>query len=438
MTNILATVGPVSEKNLVFFGKKTSFVRFNLSHNTISWHKKNIRKLKKLYPNKLILVDIPGIKPRTLNKIPIYIKKGEKVSFSNKTAKENTIKLSNPLPKIKKNSKNFFLSDGMFEFKSLEINRNVITGVSQQNFTLKPKKGLNIPFSTYDDIKQEKLYLKYIKTVLKLNVDCVGLSFVQSSKIIKKLKKKYPNLIYISKIENFHGYLNREEIIKHSDAVMIDRGDLAAEIGLPQLSSYSNDIIQDSKRNGKPIIIATENLNSLMHESIPSKSDIVNLDYYLNKEVDYIMLSDETTTSKNWKNTLSWLNLYLKSKNKILKKNSVLDLANIIKSIKNETLVVFSKKGHFYEKISNISFSKLIIFTENKRLEKVLRMKKNIYPIHIKFPKDYLYNFLFENLKRNKNLIFKNNKFAYLINVIFPRKNSRANNLSIINKIDFK
>ena len=65
-------------------------------------------------------------------------------------------------------------------------------------------------------------------------------------------------------------------------------------------------------------------------------------------------------------------------------------------------------------------------------------MKKNIYPIYTRFPKNYIYDFLYKNLKKNKNLIFKNNKFVYLINVIFPRKNSRANNLSIINKIDVK
>ena len=102
MTNILATVGPVSEKNLVFFGKKTNLIRFNLSHNTISWHKKNIKKLKKLYPDKLILVDIPGIKPRTLNKIPIYIKKGEKISFSNKNKKKKHNRAFKSFTKYKK------------------------------------------------------------------------------------------------------------------------------------------------------------------------------------------------------------------------------------------------------------------------------------------------------------------------------------------------
>ena len=68
--------------------------------------------------------------------------------------------------------------------------------------------------------------------------------------------------MFISKIENSKGYENRKEIIKESDAIMIDRGDLAAEVGNEKLTNYVENIITDSKLLGKPVIIATENLNS--------------------------------------------------------------------------------------------------------------------------------------------------------------------------------
>ena len=95
---------------------------------------------------------------------------------------------------------------------------------------------------------------------------------------------------------------------------MIDRGDLAAEVGNEELTEYVENIIKDCKLFGKPIIIATENLNSLIESLRPSKSDILNLDYYISKKVDFIMLSDETATSRNWKNTINWLYRYLNSK----------------------------------------------------------------------------------------------------------------------------
>ena len=84
MTKILSTVGPVSEgKNLDYLVKRSDLIRLNMSHNSLSWHKKNINQIKKIDPNKLILVDIPGIKPRTLNDNSVKINKGQLVKFGN-------------------------------------------------------------------------------------------------------------------------------------------------------------------------------------------------------------------------------------------------------------------------------------------------------------------------------------------------------------------
>ena len=323
MTKILSTIGPASEgKKLKYFIDNSDLVRLNMSHNSLTWHKKNIKEIKKTNPNMLILVDIPGIKPRTTNKKTISIKKGQEVKFSYRkfTNSNKIIPLSNPLPKIKKKSKIFYLSDGSYEFKNLKFKNQILSGIACQSFDLKPYKGLNIPFSIYNDIIQEKLYFSFIKKIYKLNIDCIGISFIQNPKILLKIKKQYPKFILISKIENYLGYQNRKEIINNSDAVMIDRGDLAAEVGVLKLSEFSDNIIYDTKKMGKSVIIATENLNSLIFNTVPTKSDIVNIEYYIQKKIDYIMLSDETATSNNSKNTIKWLRNYIKNKqNKIIK-----------------------------------------------------------------------------------------------------------------------
>lgn len=438
MTKILATIGPVSEgKNLKYIVEKSEFIRLNLSHNSIAWHNKNINKIKKIDQNKLILVDIPGIKPRTLNSKNLKIKKGETVKFGKDKSTKNIIGLSNAIPKIKDKIKYFSLSDGSYQFKFISFKKNILTGVSTHNFTLGPKKGLNVPFSIYNNLLQEKKYISFLKKIKNLKFDCVGLSFIQNAKIIHLLKKKYPEKLFISKIENYLGFKNRKEIIIHSDAIMIDRGDLAAEVGISNLYEYVEKIIDDAKMYGKPVIIATENLNSLLSENAPSKSDVTNIDYYISRKVDYLMLSDETATSKNWKNIISWFSEYLKNKKTKVKSLKKLSIEEIIKNLKDQTLVIFSKKGYFYEKISALKIKNLIIFTENKRLRKKLQLHENCNSIYAKFPKKYLYKFLFENIKKNKQIVFKDNKFAYLVNVIFPRKKSRANSISIIEKDDF-
>ena len=263
------------------------------------------------------------------------------------------------------------------------------------------------------------------------------MSFVQSSKIIKTLKKQNKSKIFISKIENYLGYKNRKEIIDESDAIMIDRGDLAAEIGNEKLTEFSSNIIDDCKKKGKPIIIATENLNSLITNLTPSKSDILNLDYFISKKVDYIMLSDETATSKNWRNTLRWLRYYLNLKIKKKVSNKLTDISDILNKLTDHVLVIFSKKGFFYHKFSADDYANLFLFTENKNLSRIANLKVNVDSFYVKFPKKNIDKFLYNNIKKIKKKIFRNTDKALIINVSFPRKNSRANTMTFVTKKDF-
>ena len=109
----------------------------------------------------------------------------------------------------------------------------------------------------------------------------------------------------------------------------------------------------------------------------------------------------------------------------------------MISNIKNETVILFSKKGHFYEKLNFKNLNNLVLFTENRNLIKKIQLKYNSVAYYAKFPKKFLYDFLYKNLKKYQSSIFKFNNKAYLINVVFPRKNSRANSLSIVEKKDF-
>ena len=298
---ILTTIGPVSNSLVAIkkLGKFTNTFRLNGSHNSIEWHSATIKKIKKINKNNQILFDIPGVKPRTANQKEISIRKNQLVYFyyKRKTFDKLSIPLTHPLPNFK-NINNFTLSDGNFLFKLISRGKDFILAKSQQNFILE-KKGLNIPNSIYDDKRQLKLSLKFLKSVKKLNIDLIGLSFIQNDKILKILRKKYPNYLFVSKIENSEGLKNAESICELSDVVMIDRGDLGAEIGNDKLFESINKIALIAKK-GKPIIIATENLDSMINNKLPSKNDVVSLSYYHSVGIENIMLSDETATSKTF------------------------------------------------------------------------------------------------------------------------------------------
>jgi pyruvate kinase len=448
---ILPTIGPISEKNsdIEKILKITDIVRINGSHNILNWHIKISKKIKKIDINARILLDIPGVKPRTQNKKDINIKKNQNINliFDNKLKSKNNylcIKCSNKLPKISKKPNFFSLDDGKYLFKIIEIKNSYIVAKSLENFILKPMKGINIPLGVYDDNFQNKQYNKFLYKSKNIKFDAIGLSYVQSGKIIQKIKKKFPEKLIISKIENLEGLKNYKEIIKHSDGIMIDRGDLSAEIGDENLYLSIVKISDETKKNGKPLIIATENLISMNTRLKPTKSEIMSLGLAQQLDVDIIMLSDETAILKNWNTILKWLENYLKKtilsvKKKIAYQHKTNIFWNLVDKLPDIPFVIFSKKGFALNNITKFrQNTKLIIFSDNDKTIALGAFRKNTICYKVdKFDKKNFSNFIKKTIKKYRSVIFKESKIASLIYIVYPEKNSRANTISILSKKEF-
>ena len=448
---ILPTIGPTSEKNtdIEKILKITDIVRINGSHNVLNWHVNISKKIKKIDLNARILLDIPGVKPRTQNKKEINIKKNQKINFifknKSKIASKNlSIICSNKLPKIVKKPNFISLDDGKYLFKILKITKDYISAKSLENFTLKPKKGINIPLGIYDDNFQNKQYNMFLSKSKYIKYDAIGLSYVQSGKIIQEIKKKYPEKLIISKIENLEGLKNHKDIIKYSDGIMIDRGDLSAEIGDENLYLSIVKIADETKKNGKPLIIATENLISMNTRLKPTKSEIMSLGLAQQLDVDIIMLSDETAIMKNWNSILTWLQNYLKKtmlpvKENITPQNKKNIFWNLVDKLPDIPVVIFSKKGFALNNI--IKFrqnAKLIIFSDNDKTIALGAFRKNAICYKVdKFNKINFSHFIKKTINKYRKIIFKESKIASLIHIAYPEKNSRANTISILSKKEF-
>lgn len=451
MSNILCTIGPISQNfnNLKKILNHSKFVRLNGAHNTIKWHKKTSNLIKKINPSCKILIDLPGIKPRTANSENIKIKKNQIIKFhylNNSLNRKNSflnIPITKPLPKFGK-VKYFTVADGRYNFKYISHRKNFITGKSLNEFTLLPKKGLNIPGSVYSEKLQEKVYLNFLKKISKLKIDAIGLSYVQNSKIIKIVKKK-TNKIIVSKVENTLGCNNAEDISKNSDIIMIDRGDLSAEIGANNLYKETIKISKFTKKNGKLLIMATENLESMIYNSAPSKSEIISLSFSKSLNADYLMLSDETATSKKFLSTLKWFKNFneIEHKDSNFKKNKINkdeDIFNSLSKIdeKSSRIVIFTRKGYVIEKILNINPGfKLFIFTDSQKVYDLSLLRYNVSVIKTSKFKRIMDNFIYKQMDKHKKDIFHGNDSIFLIYAAFARKNSRANTLSALNRKDF-
>jgi pyruvate kinase len=134
------------------------------------------------------------------------------------------------------------------------------------------------------------------------NVDYVAMSFVGSDKDILELRehmRKLGKIIpIIAKIERKVAIDNIDEIIKNADAIMIARGDLGNEIPLEQIPFVEKDIIQKCKDSGRPVIVATQMMESMVENPLPTRAEVTDIAYAILNGADAVMLSEESATGK--------------------------------------------------------------------------------------------------------------------------------------------
>lgn len=450
MINTLVTIGPPSlnDVDIKYFSEKTDLFRLNGSHSDLEWHKKAVLEIRRFSPDAFILMDIPGVKPRTNNSEVIQIEKGQEISFGLEAGMECDlhINLTKNIPKVEMAPPTFSLNDGQFLFDTTKSGDGFIVGRSRDSFKLLPKKGINLPESVYDEDQQFEIYKDFIKKIDGLEINGLGLSFVQTGELVRKLKGIVPDLVLISKIENSEGLRNCIEISNMSDAIMIDRGDLVAEIGFKNLFRGIETISLATKSSGRPLIMATENLESMIDRELPSKSEVMSLAHSASLGVDCIMLSEETALSSNAKAIVTWLTDFLdqpfdlKIKDllnpTIGKYSQIWDALTIFEHM---PILIMSKSGYaVFDYFSRIPNGSLTLVTQNKKIMMVSKLFQNPITIINAEVKDNIpIEALMDTIRLNKSKVFKNSKQIVAVYVSKYVNIPRANCLTILNWGDF-
>ena len=451
MIKTMVTIGPNSnsKSDIVKFNTHTNLFRLNGSHSSIEWHAESISLIRSVSPDALILLDIPGIKPRTSNDQPIKINKGEVITFTspNLPRPDKCIELTKPLPIYSKNLKNFSLNDGQYIFDVTDTGNGMVSGRSRENFTLHAKKGINIPGSVYDENTQFEIYNAFISEIQHLEVDALGLSFVQTGALVEKIKQRVPSLLMISKIENSEGLKNCKEIAAASDAVMIDRGDLVAEIGYDKLFVSIEEIAEVTKAHGKPLVMATENLESMVRRQMPSKSEVISLAHSAQIGVDCFMLSEETAISENKHITVSWLTNFLTS-SAVSKRNypkistgpsQAVSIWNALEVNLSTPVVIMSKSGRAISKfLSNFDKADVFVVSNNIKVIKLCQLYSNrITTIITEIDTASTVEILWNSIDKNADLIFKSSNEVLAIYVSKYVKSPKVNTITLFSRNDF-
>lgn len=326
-TKIICTIGPVSEREPMisaFIKNGMNNARLNFSHGTHASHKKVIKNIRAAaIKNKKIIgiiADLQGPKIRVGDLGPngVFLKNGENVVFT--TGKITGKKLPVTYPALHRDIKageRLLLDDGLLELKAEHVRGRDIFCKVINGGKLTSHKGINLPDSKIRLSSLTKKDKEDLAFAMGEGVDFVAISFVRTAADIKelaglinqnarKLKTKKPRIIV--KIEKGEALENFVGILSVSDAVMVARGDLAVETPAEDVPLRQKEIIALCRQAGKPVIVATQMLDSMIRNPRPTRAEVSDVANAVMDNADAVMLSGESAGGKYPKEAVSMMN----------------------------------------------------------------------------------------------------------------------------------
>lgn len=313
-TKIVCTLGPAtnSAKKVVELIKSgMNIVRLNFSHGTHEDHKELIHIIRKvaseLKSPLAILQDLQGPKLRVgkMENGSIELKEGNAIKIITSEVLGNERIISTTYKNLAKDLKpgdNILLDDGLIKLQVSETGEKSVTCKIIEGGILSDHKGMNLPGVA---ISQPSLTEKDHKDLLfgiNNDVDFIAISFVRSPEDVIQVKKIIADhkkeIMVISKLEKPEAIQHLDKIMEITDGVMIARGDLGVEVPLEKVPSLQKQIILAAIRLGKPVITATQMLESMRQFSRPTRAEVSDVANAIYDGTDAVMLSAETATGK--------------------------------------------------------------------------------------------------------------------------------------------
>lgn len=313
-TKVIATVGPAintKEKLLEMVQAGTDVFRLNFSHGSHDEHKKVIQYIRELNKehnlNICILQDLQGPKIR-LGEVASdqeFLKPGKKVSITTEPIKSTAKRISTTYKALVNDVRpddQILIDDGKIELKVLEAKDKEVVAEVVYGGQLKSKKGINLPSTAISSPSLTEKDTADLMFGLEQGVDWIALSFVRSpidvlllKHIIKQQGKETK---VIAKIEKPEAIAQIDVIIEATDAVMVARGDLGVEVKIEEVPLIQKLIAQKCRLVGKPVIIATQMLESMIDNPRPTRAETNDIANAVMDGADTLMLSGETAVGK--------------------------------------------------------------------------------------------------------------------------------------------
>ncbi len=310
-TKIVCTIGPACKDEAVMeamLKNGMNVARFNFSHGTHEYHEELMEKFRRVRDHlrlpAAVLLDTKGpeIRLRDFEDGKITLKKGDIFTLTTEDILGNHERASinhADLPRQLYEGIRLLFDDGRLAMRVLSATENEVVCRVEMGGPLSNRKSINIP-----NFHIEMPYLSEQDEAdlifgIEHNVDFVAASFVRCKEDVIDLRKFLDyhgghDIKIISKIENIEGINNFDDILKHSDGIMVARGDMGVEVEFERLPGIQKRFIRECYRSGKMVITATQMLESMIHASTPTRAEITDVANAVFDGTSAVMLSGET------------------------------------------------------------------------------------------------------------------------------------------------
>tara|TARA_R110002096_G_scaffold4501_44_gene21356 strand:+ start:888 stop:2321 length:1434 start_codon:yes stop_codon:yes gene_type:complete len=312
-TKIVATLGPSTDSPEILekiIAEGVDLVRLNMAHATPEWTLDRVTRIreasKRVGRQVAVMMDVKGPEIRTGPvEEPIPLNPGDRITFYTRgaTPPSNGLGVDVNYPRFPDDvelGKVVLVDSGLIRLKPISKDQEhvlfevIVGGMlgSRRHINL-PGVKVNLPALTEKDEVD-------LKAGIEAGIDFVALSFVREGADIRELREflqqNGSRARIVAKIEDQTGVRNLTDIVKESDGIMVARGDLGIEIDYHRLPIVQREIVKQCRVEGKPVIIATHLLESMIDSPVPTRAEISDVSNAIREQADAVMLSGETTT----------------------------------------------------------------------------------------------------------------------------------------------
>jgi len=282
-------------------------LRLNLSHGTLKEHRDRFQRIRKHLPDRPILMDLEGPRVRIGEmETAAILNDGDHIILTTEEIKGDAARVSislKTLPRAIDEGQSIFINDGIVELRVDKIKNNEIFCTVVSGGEISSNKGVNVPGVDLGIDVPTAQDIEHLKVIAELEPDFVAASAVKRASEVEKmstlLRDEGIEIPMISKIEHKMAIDNFDAILDVSYGIMVARGDLGVEIPPEQVPLLQKEIIRKCNQAGKPVIVATQMLESMVRNSRPTRAETSDVANAILDGADAVMLSAETAVGKH-------------------------------------------------------------------------------------------------------------------------------------------